>query len=235
MVTMKTVGTVYNHENTNTMNYSITIKKIGTTRITTSSSPCKTNSPVTTLTSTITWRTTCIESAHIAHCSQLLLMIHIAHSWLKKPWAPSHFIHGHPHDALSLIPFLPVLFPLPPVCHRLPFLPRVVPWNPLHEDHGKLAQSRCRKWGQFERFHLSNKLWVQFPWPLPRTRTWMTWHSARCSQRHTDYKSTSRLLCTRRHVSQSVVVVCNVRWIRTTWWRENGRSLKKIWCHFERD
>ena len=29
-------------------------------------------------------------------------------------------------------------------------------------------------------------------------------------------------------VSQSVVVVCNVRWIRATWWRENGRSIRKI-------
>ena len=28
-------------------------------------------------------------------------------------------------------------------------------------------------------------------WPLPRTRTWMTWHSARCSQRHTEDKSTT--------------------------------------------
>ena len=42
---------------------------------------------------------------------------------------------------------------------------------------------------------------------------------------------TSRLLRTRRHVSQSVVVVCDVRWIRATWWRENGRWIRKIWCH----
>ena len=28
-------------------------------------------------------------------------------------------------------------------------------------------------------------------WSLPRTRTWMTWHSARCSQRHTEDKSTT--------------------------------------------
>ena len=34
----------------------------------------------------------------------------------------------------------------------------------------------------------------QFPspsWSLPRTRTWMTWHSARCSPRHTEDKSTT--------------------------------------------
>ena len=28
-------------------------------------------------------------------------------------------------------------------------------------------------------------------WSHPRTRTWMTWHSARCSQRHTEDKSTT--------------------------------------------
>ena len=47
---------------------------------------------------------------------------------------------------------------------------------------------------------------------------------------HSGTPWTSRLLRTRRHVSQSVVV-CNVRWIRATWWRENGRSIRKIWCH----
>ena len=62
---------------------------------TTSSSPCTTSTPMTTLTSTIAWRTTCIESAHIAHCSQSLLMIHIAHSWLKSErfHTPSMVIH----------------------------------------------------------------------------------------------------------------------------------------------
>ena len=86
-------------------------RKTGTTRTITSSSPCTTRTPMTTLTSTIAWRTTCIESAHIAHCSQSLLMIHIAHSWLKS-WALSHSIHGHQHGAFFLIRFLPFYFHL---------------------------------------------------------------------------------------------------------------------------
>ena len=64
-------------------------------------------------------------------------------------------------------------------------------------------------------------------WSRPRTKTWMTWYSARCSQRHTEDKSNTVY----QEACQSVVVVCNVQWIRATWWRENGRSLKKIWCH----
>ena len=84
---MKTMATVNSYENKCATNYSIITSKTGSTRIT-SSSQCTTSTPMTTLTSTIAWRTTCIESAHIAHCSQSLLMIHIAHSWLKF-WAHS--------------------------------------------------------------------------------------------------------------------------------------------------
>ena len=83
-----------------------------------------TSTPMTTLTSTIAWRTTCIESAHIAHCSQSLLMIHIA-----PHGSSSERIHNHLHSihgALSLIRLLPYLLPFPPACHRLPLPPRAV-------------------------------------------------------------------------------------------------------------
>ena len=83
-----------------------------------------TSTPMTTLTSTIAWRTTCIESAHIAHCSQSLLMIHIA-----PHGSSSERIHNHLHSihgALSLIRLLPFLLPFPPVCPRLPLPPRAV-------------------------------------------------------------------------------------------------------------
>ena len=107
------------------MNDSITIKKTGTTRTTTSSSPYTTSTPMTTLTSTIAWRTTCIESAHIAHCSQSLLTIHIA-----PHGSSSERIHNHLHSilgALSLTrPLHFLLLPLPPVCPRRPPPPRAV-------------------------------------------------------------------------------------------------------------
>ena len=170
--------------------------KTGTTRITTSSSPCTTSTPMTTLTSTIAWRTTCIESAHIAHCSQSLLMIRIAHSWLKF-WAHFISIHGHIHGRISLIRLVPFL-PLPPVCPRLLLPPRAVPWAPQHEGPKRVR----RPWTLSPLTQvMSPTSWPsasstthQFSspsWSRPRTKTWMTWHSARCSLRHTEDKSTT--------------------------------------------
>ena len=48
---------------------------------------------------------------------------------------------------------------------------------------------------------------------------------------HRGTPRTSRLLRTRRRVSQSVVVVCCVRWIRATCGREKCRSISWFWCH----
>ena len=78
----------------------------GTTR-TTSSSQCTTSTPMTTLTSTIAWCTSCIESAHSAHCSTL--DDDTAHL-LAQVLSPFIVIHGHTHGAFSLTRPLPSSF-----------------------------------------------------------------------------------------------------------------------------
>ena len=75
----------------------------------------------------------------------------------------------------------------------------------------------------------------QFPspsWSFPRTRARMTWHSARCPLRHTEDKSTTAYQEACQSVSRRL---CNVRWIRATWRRENWRSIRATWCHTKRD
>ena len=139
------MATVYELWRYSEMNYSIT-SKTGTTRTPTSRRQSRT--PMTTLTSTIAWRT-CTESARTAHLfhSCDCLTLHIP---CLKYWAFSHSIHGH-------------YFIFPPVCLRLPLPLRAVPWSPLHEGHGKPALLRCRKeWGHPERpqpSHRSNNWW----------------------------------------------------------------------------
>ena len=70
----------------------------GTTR-TTSSSQCTTSTPMTTLTSTIAWCTSYVESAHRAHCSTLY--DNTAHL-MAQVLSPFIVIHGHTHGAFSL-------------------------------------------------------------------------------------------------------------------------------------
>ena len=75
----------------------------GTTR-TASSSQYTTSTPMTTLTSTIAWCTSCIESAHSAHCSTL--DDDTAHL-MAQVLSPFIVIHGHTHGAFSLTLSLP--------------------------------------------------------------------------------------------------------------------------------
>ena len=75
----------------------------GTTR-TTSSSQCTTSTPMTTLTSTIAWCTSCVESAHRAHCSTL--DDDTAHL-MAQVLSPFIVIHGHTHGAFSLTRYSP--------------------------------------------------------------------------------------------------------------------------------
>ena len=79
---------------------------IGTTR-TTSSSQCTTSTPMTTLTSTIAWCSSCVESAHSAHCSTL--DDDTAHL-MAQVLSPFIVIHGHTHGAFSLTRSLPSSF-----------------------------------------------------------------------------------------------------------------------------
>ena len=98
---------------------------------------------------------------------------------------------------------------LPPVlpCHFL-FLPppalRAAHWARKPDRHAKPALLREQgEWRRLRRLRLPHKLWAQlhglqraqrlFRFLLlqlsrHRTRTWMTWHSASCSQRHTEDK-----------------------------------------------
>ena len=81
----------------------------GTTR-TTSSSQCTTSTPMTTLTSTIAWCTSCVESAHSAHCSTL--DDDTAH--LMAQVLSSHICHLHViHGAFSFTRSLPSSFTCP--------------------------------------------------------------------------------------------------------------------------
>ena len=140
---------------------------------------------------------------------------------------------------LSLLPLLV----LPALLRLLP-PHRAVPWARQPDRHGKSAPLRRRKeWGHPELLHLSHRLWAQPP-DLRRAQRLISphhlhdpvlgprrgWRDTR-RDAHRGTPRTSRLLRTRRHVSQSVVVVCNVRWIRATWWREKCRSISKFWCH----
>ena len=60
-----------------------------------------------------------------------------------------------------------------------------------------------------------------------RTRTWMTWHSASCSPKHTEDKP----ITANQKACQSVVVVFCVRWSRETFGRKKRRSINWFWCH----
>ena len=118
---MKTMATVYSYEKEVNQNCSIT-SKTGTTR--TPTSRPQSTTPMTTLTSTIAWRT-CIESARTAHLFHSCECLTLHSPCLKS----EHFhisIHDHLHGAFSLILLLPFLLHFPPVCPRLPLPPRAV-------------------------------------------------------------------------------------------------------------
>ena len=76
----------------------------------TSSSQCTTSTPMTTLTLTIAWCTSCVESAHSAHCSTL--DDDTAHL-MAQVLSPFIVIHGHTHGAFSLTRSLPSSFTCP--------------------------------------------------------------------------------------------------------------------------
>ena len=194
----------------------------------------------------------CVAYMHwvCTHCAFVpqLWLSHTSHSMaqvlsdftLPSAWSSM----AHPLWLVSPFLFLP--FPL--VCPRLPLPPRAVPWAPLYDRHGKPALLRCRReWGHLERLHLSHRFWAQPP-DLRRAQQLISpfllhdpfhgpgrgWRDTR-RDAHSGTPRTSRLLRTRRHVSQSVVV-CNVRWIRATWWRENVTfDVISAHCKFSED
>ena len=158
------------------------------TRTSTCSSQCTTSTPMTTVTQTLAWCTSCAELAHNAQSSTFDDDI-------------SHFIGSMSnHFVISVHP------------SRWALSTSFTSYDPTSWPSASSTTHRfpSPSW---------SRLW---------TKTWMTWHSARCSQRHTE---TSRLLRTIRHVCQSVVVVSKVRWTRATWWREKCRSIIKFRSH----
>ena len=145
-------------------------------------------------------------SAHSAHC--FTLDDDTAHLLLAQVLSPFIVIHGHTHGAFSLTRPLPSSFPFSscpsPVFFLYPELFLELD-NPDRPGKSGLHRRR-REWGHLELLHLSHRLWAQLrdlrraqrlhqshspSWSLPRTRTWMTWHSTRCSLRHTEDKSTT--------------------------------------------
>ena len=130
--------------NASEMNYSITTRKIGTMRTTTSRTQSTTVwTPMTTLThctSTIAWRiTTCTEPARIVSQSLSILL-----TFLAQFLSAFHLISMSSMCAvvvsLWLDPLRSLLLQLPPVRFPFPLLPlqpRAVPGAPLHEGHGK--------------------------------------------------------------------------------------------------
>ena len=161
-----------------------------------------TSTPMTTLTSTIAWCTSCVESAHRAHCSTL----DDDNAHLMTQVLSNHIVISMSPMARSLrldLSLLPLLV-LPALLRRLP-LSRAVPWARQPDRHGKSALLRLAwEWGHYELLHFSHRLWSQPPdfrraqrfisppspsWSLPRTQTWIMWHSASFAQRHTEDKS----------------------------------------------
>ena len=210
---MKTMATVKSYENKCATNYSITIKKNWNDAHNKKELAQQVHQ----------WRRWLRRLSGAQHA----LSLHIAHCHGSIPERIHIVTHGHIRGALSLIRLIPFLLPLPR---------RAVHWAPQHEVHGKQPTLlRCRReWRHPELLHLHHRLWAQppdtfgelndssvpFSFMIPSTDQDVdddTRRDAYCGT-----PRTSRLLCTRRHVSQSVVI-CNVRWIRG--------SIRKIWCH----
>ena len=190
-----------------------------------------------TLTSTIAWCTSCVESVHRAHCSTLdddavHFMVQVLGSHIVISMSSmAHFLWLDLSLYWSFLPFS-VFFLYPELFLELD--------NPIVMANRRYSAAEESE-DTLNSFTSQHKLWAQPPdlWRAQRLISSFLLHDPfhgpgrgwRDTRRdaHSGTPRTSRLLCTRRHVSQSVVV-CNVRWIRSTWWRENGRSLKKIWC-----
>ena len=203
-------------------NYSIN-KKSGTTRAT-STSPSTT--PMTMLTSTIAWCTPCVERARRAHSSTLDVVSHLSGS------SPESF-HIHPWSSSwrtlfdSLLPFYFHLF--------FPVFSFYLLHSELYSelDNPIVMESLCYSANKESEVASDVSTFLTGFEP-----NFMTFGELKDSSGPFSYiipssdqdaddvtpgqaalrgtLRTSRLLRTRRHVSQSVVVVCCVRWIRAT-------------------
>ena len=175
--------------------------------------------------------TACV-ALHNWACARSLVpcTFHHTHIWLKFEPCP-HF-HSRPSPWSSMwllslrLDFLLLPLHLPPVYLPFPLLPpqRRAAAGAQQEVHGKPAQLRQQRgWGHQRRPPPPHRLWAQGPWlrrapelispPLlrdPCRGPGRGWPDTR-RDAHWSVPRTSRLLRTRRRVSQSVVVVCKVR------------------------
>ena len=204
----------------------------GTTRAT-STSPSTT--PMTMLTSTIAWCTPCVECARRAHWSTLVMSSH-ASSGASSVSCHNHLhtIHGAPsltRFSLSSSTFSPC--PSPSTSST----PSCTLSSTTRSSWKACAAPPTRRVRTPTTSPLASQVmspnswpsasstthWSPSPsWSRPRTKTWMTWHLARCSLRHTEDKPVAsnqkacqsvsrRLLCSmdqgnlmERNVDQSI-------------------------------
>ena len=140
-------------------------------------------------------------------------------SWLKS-WALS-YLHPWPSPWCVLFDSLLPFYFFLPVCLRLPLPPRAVPRAPLH---GRLCTPAPfpgqREWGHPEILHLSHRFWAQAPCLRRALRLFSPlllhdpFHGPGRGRRdtrrdaHRGTPRTSRLLFSRRQVSQSVSRRC---------------------------
>ena len=238
------MATANSYENEVNENYSIT-SKTRTTR--TSTSRPQSTTPMTTLTSTIAWRT-CTGSARTAHwfhsCDCLTLHIPCLKSWALSylhPWSSTWRTFFDSPSPLSTFTSSSCLSPSSSSTSSRSLssstrsawqttcaapLQKVVrtPWTPSPLSQVMSPSSLPSTSSTTHQYPLP-----QYPVLGPRRG----WRDTR-RDGHSGTPRTSRILRTRRHVSQSDVV-CNVRWIRATWRRENGRPIRATWCHAKRD
>ena len=198
----------------------------GTTR-TTSSSQCTTSTPMTTLTSTIAWCTSCVESAHRAHCSTLdddtaHLMAQVLSNHIVISMSPWRVLFDSISPFFLYWSFLPfsVFFLYPELFLELdnPIVMASLRYSAADESEDTLNSftSHTGYEPNLLTFGELNDSSVPFSFMIPSK-----------DQDVDDVTLGEMLTAAHRgqveycvpggmSVSQSVVVVCNVRWIRAT-------------------
>ena len=201
------MATVYSYENKCETNYTIT-NKTGTTR--TPSGRPQSSTPMTTLTqyAPALQRSRGVHALSLhTHLSTALMIV--SHSLMAQVLSEFHSHLLSIHGALSLTRlstfyFFLFLLSVPVFLFHLELFPEL--------PHTKCMANLCHSANKesedaYDVFHpptsyepnllAFDELYdssVPSPsWSLPRTKTWMTWHSASCSQRHTEVSR--RLLC----------------------------------------
>ena len=120
-----------------------------------------------------------------------------------------------------LLPVLPCLFLLPPALRAVPELDNLIVMESLcysgnkgSDDAYDVSTSLTGYEPNFMAFSELNDSPVPFSYIIPSSDQDMD--DVTLGKLLTEAPRTSRLLRTKRHVSQSVVIVCCVRWIRET-------------------